>query len=127
MPLFVRTIGLEASPALTAYVQRRVDAAVGRLTIARDAIVVRLSDDNGPRGGVDKRCRIVVRGATPLVVEAVDEDAFAAVDRACDRLASVAVREEGRRRSGRGPGARSVRGTTPSRRLQSTRRTVRSA
>lgn len=126
MTLFVRTIGLEASPALHAYVQRRIASAVGRLLGPLDTLVVRLSDDNGPRGGVDKRCRIVARGGSAIVVEAVDEDLFAAVDRACDRLAVAFVRDVERRRGDRAR-APSVRGTTPSRRPRSSRRTARSA
>ena len=90
---------MEPSPALHDYAERRVNDAVARIASPLDRIAICLSDDNGPRGGVDKRCRILVRGAHRTVAEAVDADPYAAVDRACARLAETLRRvvERGRR------------------------------
>lgn len=58
----------------------------GRDAVSR--IVVHLSDVNGPRGGVDKRCGVELRlkGAQSLVVEDVQSDLYVAIDRALERI-----------------------------------------
>ena len=65
-------------------------------------LTVRLTDVNGPRGGLDKRCRIAValvpRGV--VMVEGSGDDPFALVAGAAER-AGRAVRRELERRRGR--------------------------
>ena len=60
---------------------------------------MRLEDLNGPRGGVDTRCRIIVdtRTGGPIAAEAVDVDLVPAVDRAVDRAARSLARTPARR------------------------------
>jgi len=69
---------------------------------------VQLADINGPRGGVDKRCRIVVRmlPTGTVIVEDKDADAHAAVARASERVARAVTRELERRRERRKQAAR---------------------
>jgi ribosome-associated translation inhibitor RaiA len=64
---------------------------------------VRLSDENGPRGGRDKRCRIRVgiAGAQSVVIEDTEADLTVAIDRAAERAARVLVRRLERQRSQR--------------------------
>ena len=52
----------------------------------RDVVVV-LSDINGPKGGIDKRCSLRVRlnGRSDIVIEETEADFHVAVDRAADR------------------------------------------
>lgn len=60
---------------------------------------VRLSDDNGPRGGVDKRCRIELKTerAGTLVVTSLARDWRSALNAALARAARVLVRTLRRR------------------------------
>ena len=53
-----------------------------------------LVDDNGPRGGSDKRCRVCVSvpGVPPVVIEDVEPDLYAAIDRAVDRAGRTVAR-----------------------------------
>jgi ribosome-associated translation inhibitor RaiA len=55
---------------------------------------VTLSDLNGLRGGIDKRCLIKVRvdGLPVLVVEDVQSDVYTAIDRAVGRTARTVKR-----------------------------------
>ena len=55
---------------------------------------VRLSDINGPRGGVDKRCQVELRteGAGTVVITAVARDWRSALDNALGRAARVLAR-----------------------------------
>lgn len=62
-------------------------------------VVMRLSDDNGPRGGTDKRCRlrVVLADLPDVVVEDVEADLYVAIDRATDRARRTLLRKIERR------------------------------
>lgn len=59
-----------------------------------------LDDLNGPRGGVDKRCRLTARGPeiSEVVVEHVASDWPSAIDGAMDTLSRVVSRQRLRSR-----------------------------
>ena len=67
-----------------------------------DRVEVGLSDVNGPRGGVDKQCRIVarMRSLGTVVVEDADGDFYTVVSRAADRIAHSVAKSLDRRRNG---------------------------
>jgi len=66
---------------------------------------VRLGDTNGPRGGVDKRCRIVLKlraaDSTSIAIEDVDENLRAAIARATARVGRTVARTLDRKRGKR--------------------------
>lgn len=86
---------IEATEVLSTHIERRLRFALGRFGARVARVAVTLTDLNGPRGGVDKQCRIVAflvpKGE--VVVEVRDADIFIAVDRAADRLGRVMARE----------------------------------
>lgn len=69
----------------------------GRDMVSR--VVVRLSDVNGPRGGVDKCCGIEVRlkGASTIVIDDTQADLYVAIDRAAERTGRTLDRRIARR------------------------------
>jgi hypothetical protein len=75
-------------------VGRRLHLALGRFQRRIERVRVRLEDANGPRGGVDQRCRILVRlyGLNDVVIEHLDADVYGALDRAAGRAASAVAR-----------------------------------
>ncbi|MGE3512250.1 MAG: HPF/RaiA family ribosome-associated protein [Vicinamibacterales bacterium] len=76
-------------------VQKRLEFAMGRFAGRVRSLSVRLTDLNGPRGGVDKKCLIAVRLDRPrrvIVIEDVDADESALVGRAADRAARAVSR-----------------------------------
>jgi hypothetical protein len=83
---------------------RRLRFVLRRLTWLVPRARVRLSDVNGPRGGVDKQCRVELRtdSAGTVVVTAVARDWQAALDTALARSARTLVRVW---RRGRAPAA----------------------
>ncbi|HVJ89587.1 MAG TPA: HPF/RaiA family ribosome-associated protein [Labilithrix sp.] len=84
----LRSSNVPISLALRDHVTRRVDFAIRRFAHRVERVVVRITDLNGPKGGLDKRCRIVARlsPARSVVVEATDADAYVAVSQAAIRL-----------------------------------------
>lgn len=85
----------------------RVRFALRRLSTVVPHATVQLSDVNGPRGGIDKRCQVHLRtdGAGVVVVDAVAADWRTAIDRALARAQRLLLRLSQR---GHGP-ARATR------------------
>lgn len=103
MKLDIRFHGVSASHSLREHVERRCHFAFSRLAGEIASVVVRVDDVNGPRGGVDKRCRLQLTGphVGSLHVEETAEDFYGAIDRLMDRAARAAIRAVHRGRSDR--------------------------
>lgn len=82
MNIQIRAIGIPATEAISAHIERRLAFALSRFSTQLDRVLVRFSDLNGPKGGNDKVCQVdlEVRGLGPASVEARDADLYAAVD-----------------------------------------------
>jgi ribosomal subunit interface protein len=109
MQLDIRGRGFPLTEALRAHCERRLSFALARFGPRLGRVGVRLSDVNGPRGGVDKRCQVklpLAKGRT-LTVQSSDADLYAAIDRAADRAAQAVSRELERERTGAWPSIRS--------------------
>ena len=101
MRLEISGNGIRVTNYLRAYIERRLQFALGRFVNRIDRVRVRLVDVNGPRGGIDKACTVTV-GLVRLksvVVKDVDGDIAAAVDRAAGRVARGVRRALERARS----------------------------
>jgi len=60
MQVDMRGINYQLDDTLKDHIQRRADFALGRFAARIQRLTVRLTDVNGPRGGIDKRCRIAI-------------------------------------------------------------------
>jgi ribosomal subunit interface protein len=82
MNIQIRGVGIQKSQALSAYIERRMAFAFSRFYARMDRILVRFSDQNGPKGGQDKVCQVgfTLRGMAPEIVEAKDADLYLAID-----------------------------------------------
>ena len=100
MRLVLKCRSFELSDELRAHATKRVRFALGRLTSHIRSVEVALVDINGPRGGLDKKCRIVVRGGRfqQVCVQALDSSAEAAVSAAAERVARAVTRAIERQR-----------------------------
>lgn len=107
----IRGHQLTISDALRTHIERRLHFALSRFGARILHVAVRLEDINGPRGGVDKQCQIVVAlsGAGHVQVEVLDSECMNAVDRATDRIQGVVDREIERQHGGAGSPVRSAR------------------
>ena len=76
------------------YIMERVDAALAHAQDSIHFITVRISDMNGPKGGVDKRCQIHLKpmGLPAVIVTEVSASVSDAIDGATQRAARVVQR-----------------------------------
>jgi putative sigma-54 modulation protein len=89
MQIEIKTRGIETTNELRSRVERRIRFALGRFGAEVSSVLVRLDDINGPRGGVDKRCHVVIAGARigGVTIDALDADMIVAVELALARAA----------------------------------------
>lgn len=75
------------SPALNETIEKRLDAALGQHARWIDRVNVRLFDENGPKGGDDKRCKldIELRGSESVQIEEQGSDPYVVVSDAAER------------------------------------------
>jgi len=74
-------------------IQDRIRVALTRFTPLIRGLTVTISDENGLRGGVDKKCRLVVRlHAGSVVVNEQADGVLAAVTLAAERAARTVAR-----------------------------------
>ena len=92
MQIAIRTSHLNLQPEQRQRIERRASFALARLSAVIKRVEVSLADTNGPRGGVDKRCRVLVHldGRSTAFVEDRDSDLATLIDRAMDRAGRAA-------------------------------------
>ncbi len=91
------------------HIERRLRFALSRFAVRIEKIVVFLHDHNGPKGGIDKVCRVLVkvRGCGMIMAAIADTDWIAAADRAISRVGRSVARQIDRRRSRQAAATRS--------------------
>ena len=94
MRVNIQASGFILTDSLKAYTEKRLVTALGWAGGHMRELHVSLSDINGPRGGRDKRCRILVQiaGGRSVVIEDTETDLYHAIDRAAERVDRAVVR-----------------------------------
>ena len=112
MRLEIRRRGVKVTEELRTYLKERLRLALTRFGRHIDLVRVYLRDVNGPRGGLGKKCRIVVelppRGR--VIVTGADTDIRAAITATVSRAGFAVKRHVKRRRARRRTPRRPVRG-----------------
>lgn len=96
----VQLRGLPEAVELRAHAQRQLHFHLSRFSGAVDEVVVRVTDENGPKGGVDKRCQVFARLARggSVALSVTGADAHGAVAHAIERTVRMIARELARAR-----------------------------
>lgn len=106
----IRKLGQSAS--LHRFAEKRLQARLGRFASEVTLVSLRLEDVNGPKGGEDMRCQIVVRGPRlrDMSVESLKATPRSAIDESLQRTATSIARALARQRvrSTRGPSIRTA-------------------
>lgn len=100
MQVFVSAKNFKVPETIREHIDRRLAFALDRFEREIERIDVSLADLNGPKGGVDKQCRMVakLRSDGTLVIEDEDMDFYTVINRAADRLGHAVQRAIERRR-----------------------------
>ena len=90
---------IELSGSLREYVENRVAFALSRFQDRIRGVVIVLSDVNGPKHGIDKRCLLRIRpqGLSEFTIEEMESDFQSALNRAADRAKRTLARRLQRR------------------------------
>ena len=98
-PAHVRVIGVELDDDDHVLIRRKLGMKLGKFATSIERVSVRVTDTNGPRGGVDQVCsvKVVLSGLPSVVIERRDAALHAAIDLAL-RATQQAVRRSVRRR-----------------------------
>ena len=84
----------EMSEAILRHVESRLESALGPFARSVVRITARMQDVNANRGGIDKRCGVVValRRHGVVTAEVTDQNLYVAVDAVAHRIRRVVKR-----------------------------------
>ncbi len=87
--------------ALRSHAERRLRLALTCCDDHIQRIIMRLSDINGPRGGVNKHChlQVILAGLPDIIIEDTEADMYVAINRASDRAGRTLVRKVNRQQT----------------------------
>ena len=97
----IRILSMDLTEALQSYIERRLHFSLGRFGQRVRRVRVRITDVNGPRGGVDKSCHIsaaLLPSGRTLLQQAADANLYAAIGRATEGIGRSFARALGRKR-----------------------------
>ena len=99
MQVIIHGQGVGISAPLEQHAEKRIGFAVRRFKERVDLVEIQLADVNGPRGGEDLECRLLVRipGENSVVVRATGLDAYAILDRAAAKASRAIASLLGKR------------------------------
>lgn len=89
MELKIKTKGWSLTEALRNFTELKSENSLGRFSSRVNHIIVRLSDINAHKGGIDKECKIIarMRPSFHVMSETRDTDMYEAVSRAFEKMA----------------------------------------
>ena len=105
MQIDIQTRGFNLTERLEQHIRRKLATTLAAQSEHITHAQVRLSDINGPRGGVDKCCQLNVKlaGSPSVVVRDVSSNMYAAIDCAAHRISSSLSRRLARLRNPKRP------------------------
>jgi ribosomal subunit interface protein len=94
MRIEIRGRDFELTDALRNFTEKRLEVGLDRFRDRIEMIEASLADLNGPRGGIDKQCRLRAHfaGGGDVIARAADADSYAAIVRAVHRLGDRVTR-----------------------------------
>ena len=100
MKIIIKAQQLKLNQKTITAMERRLHFALGRFVDSIKLVTVRLTDINGPKGGIDKECLIVVklRKSGEVVVQGSGKDCSAMLNYCANRIGRTVERELSRNR-----------------------------
>ena len=99
-PANLRVMGVTLDEEQRALIRQKLGAKLGKFAASIERVTVRMTDANGPRGGVDHVCnvKVVLSGLPSVVVERRDASPHVAIDLALRATEQAVRRSLSRRR-----------------------------
>jgi hypothetical protein len=99
-PAHVRVIGVDLDEKDRDLIRKKLGTKLGKFTTSIERVTVRMTDANGPRGGVDHVCnvKVVLSGLPSVVVERRDASPHVVIDLVLRATEQAVRRSLGRRR-----------------------------
>ena len=103
MNISIQAQGFELTEALRAHTLRRLQFSLHWAQRVVKQFQVRLSDINGPKGGLDKRCHLQIQlsNDSDVSIQDTEGDLYVAIDRAIERGKQTITRRLDRKRARR--------------------------
>lgn len=100
MQIDIQARSFKLTTSLKKYVEKKLKASLSGCQDRLRRVVIRLSDINGPKGGEDKLCHIqvVLPGMPDVIIEDTENDMYAAINKASDRVNTVVTRKLSRKK-----------------------------
>lgn len=97
----IKTQGFTLTESIRQYTERRLQYGVSFANDNIQRVTVNLSDINGPRGGEDKRCQILITmpHMPSVMIEDTESNLYVAIDRAVERASRALTRQLGKKNS----------------------------
>ena len=95
MQITIKTHQMQLNQETTLQMKRRIHFALGRFANAINRVSARLTDINGPKGGQDKQCLIIVklRKGGEIVIQEKGTDCNAILNHCANRVSRAVDRE----------------------------------
>jgi len=103
MHLQVNGLNISLTETLLAHVDKRFRFALDRIEDQITRVSVRLGDNNGPRGGDDKHCKVIVtlRNGGTVILSERGESFYNVIDRASEKTKRLVNKNTEKKRSRR--------------------------
>ena len=100
MKIIIKTHRVKLDQKTIVAMERRIRFALGKFGDSVNEATVRLTDLNGPKGGVDKNCLIVVklRKGGEVIVQGSGKDCIVTLNYCADRIGRAVERDLSRNR-----------------------------
>lgn len=100
MRLMIRSLNVKLPDTVYETIERQFQYALSRFESRIDSVQFTMWDNNGPRGGIDQACKVLVHltDGTDIAVSEVQDNVLTAVARLADRVAQTVARTLERRR-----------------------------
>jgi putative sigma-54 modulation protein len=95
MKIEIKSKNIDLTENLQRHIARQIEFGLGRLSSHIRKVSVRLADINGPRGGVDQQCQLIISmdQLPDVLIEDTASDLTFAVNRAADRASRTVSRK----------------------------------
>ncbi|MCL4211922.1 MAG: HPF/RaiA family ribosome-associated protein [Phycisphaeraceae bacterium] len=95
MQLLIQGTNVRLTDAIQVHAEQSLRGALSRVMDRVQGVMVRVMDVNGPKGGINKRCKVRVDllDGRSMLLEETDDDLYRAIARVAGRAKRVVIKE----------------------------------